>query len=323
MFFTAVFYNKNSPNFYVETVGEFMEYYLGIDGGGTKTTASVCDGDGKIIYTTVGKTLNFRSVSMAEVRKNLASLMEDICKKIGNTVFESVFIGCSALDDEADAEAVEELCGGIVNGKKIRMNSDVYVALFSGDCTVPRGVVICGTGSMAVGMDCRKKITVKGGWGHIIGDGGSAYSIAVNALSRAAVMFDNNEKDSLLVKAAQAFFKTDSLRKIIDTVYDESTSKDKLADFAKSVSLLCEKGDKTSREILSEECNKILKTAFSLAKETDGCEILYLYGGVFQNNEFFKNLFIERFSEKYPNIKVNMLSVTPAEGALKAAMEAI
>lgn len=296
-----------------------MEYYLGIDGGGTKTTASVCDGDGKIIYTTVGKTLNFRSVPMSEVRQNLDAIINDIYRNIGKVIFENVFIGCSALDDKADENLIHSLCDGIINSKKTEMNSDVYVALFSGDCNAPRGVVICGTGSMAVGIDRNGKITVKGGWGHIIGDGGSAYSIAVNALSRVAVMYDENKKDKPLLKATLDFFKVKSLREIIDTVYSETASKDSLAAFAKVVSDECKKGDKVACDVLSEECDKILKTAFSLADETEGCEIIYLYGGVFQNNEFFKNMFVERFCEKYPNIKVELLTVTPAEGALKAA----
>ena len=300
-----------------------MDYYLGIDGGGTKTTAAVSDDNGRIIYKSVGKTVNFYSVGMEKARENLADIMNDIYENIGDVIFKSVFVGCSALDNEADTGLTDTLCSGIIKSEKIKMNSDVYVALFSGDCTVPRCVVICGTGSMAAGIDADNKITVKGGWGHMIGDGGSAYSIAVNALAEAVNLYDENRKDEPLVKIAKDFFKTDDLRKIIDAVYSEETTKDKLADFAKLVSYECEKGEKFSSEILSDECNKLLRTVYSLSEEMKECEILYLYGGVFQNNPIFKSIFTERFNRKYPDIKVEMLTVAPEEGALKIARETL
>ena len=192
-----------------------MDYYLGIDGGGTRTTAAVSDDKGRIIYKSVGKTINFYSVGIENARENLSGIMNDIYENIGDVIFKSAFVGCSALDDEGDADLIDTLCGGIIKSEKIKMNNDVYVALFSGDCTVPRCVVICGTGSMAAGIDADNKITVKGGWGHLIGDGGSAYSIAINALSEAVNLYDENRKDEPLVKVAKAFFKTDDLRKII------------------------------------------------------------------------------------------------------------
>ncbi len=298
-----------------------MVYYLGIDGGGTRTTAAVSDENGIIIYKSVGKTINFYSVGMEKARDNLSDVMKDIYENIGNITFACAFVGCSALDGEADSQLVDKLCGGIIKSKKIAMNSDVFVALFSGDCSVARSVVICGTGSMVAVIDSDNKIAVKGGWGHIIGDGGSAYSIAVNALKEAVYLCDENKEDEPLVKAAQEFFGVEDLREIIDIVYSEKTTKDKLADFAKLVSRESENGDSICSEILSDECNKLLRTVYSLIDEINDCKILYLYGGVFQNNRTFKDIFTKRFGEKYPDIKTEMLIVTPEEGALKIARD--
>ena len=131
-----------------------MKYFLGIDGGGTKTTAAVSDESGNIIIKSVGKTINFYSVGMENARNNLAEIIEEINRSLGNVEFEAAFVGCSALDDEAESEALEALCGGIINTKKLRMNSDVYVALKSVENAVCPCVAICGTGSMAIGEDC-------------------------------------------------------------------------------------------------------------------------------------------------------------------------
>lgn len=296
-----------------------MKYYLGIDGGGTRTTASVCDENGALMCKVTGKTINFYSVGIENARKNLSEIISDIYKNIGEVTFENAFIGCSALDDRADRDTVNSLCDGVIKSKSIVMDSDTYVALFSGETALPRAVVICGTGSMVTGLD--EKIYTKGGWGHIIGDGGSAYSIAVNGLSEAVNLFDENKLNEPLVKSAQEFFKKDNLREIIDFVYNESTTKDVIADFAKCVSVEAENGDKTSLDIIKGECNKLLRTVCSLINEMNSCEILYLYGGVFQNNALFKEYFINAFNEKYPSIKAELLTLPPDEGALKLARE--
>lgn len=296
-----------------------MNYYLGVDGGGTRTTASVCDENGTLICKVIGKTINFYSVGMETARKNLSAIMSDVYKNIGEVKFKNAFVGCSALDNRADSDTTIALCSDIIISENITMDSDICIALYSGDCSISRAVVICGTGSMVMGID--EKIYTKGGWGHVIGDGGSAYSIAVNGLSEAVNLFDENKLDMPLVKSAQRFFNTDDLRKIIDVIYNANTTKDIIADFAKYVSAEAEKGDETALKIIKTECNKLLRTVYSLINEMKSCEILYLYGGVFQNSAFIKEFFIDSFNEKYPSIKAELLTLPPDEGALKLARE--
>ena len=296
-----------------------MGYYLGVDGGGTRTTAAIADESGQIIYKSVGKTINFYSVGMEKARENLLHIMTDISEKTGVAVFESAFIGCSALDGEGDSDTVHSLCGGVINSKAIQMNSDVFVALYAGDFSVPRGVAICGTGSMVAGINSKDEIIVKGGWGHILGDGGSAYSFALNGLKEALKLYDENKLDDPIVKKTQEFFGVTDLRLVIDKVYSDSTTKDIIADFARCLGELCETGNKKVLELLEAECNEFLRTVYSFVEESMDCKIIYLYGGVFQNNTCFKDMFIRKFKDKYPEIKIDMLLIPPEESALKIA----
>lgn len=294
-----------------------MAFYLGVDGGGTKSTAAVSDENGNILYKSIGKTINFYSVGMEKAAENLSEIMKDIYKNLGEIVFKNAFIGCSALDSRADEALTQALCKSIM-AENISMDSDAYVALFSGDEKLARCVIICGTGSMVIGFDGEKTI-VKGGWGHIIGDGGSAYSIAVNGLCEAVNRFDEKDDDSLLLKKAQEFFCTEDLRNIIERVYSEEFTKDEFARFASFVAEASEKGDETAVCILKSECLKLFRTTKALIKDMKKCEIVYLYGGVFINNSFFRNMFTDMFNKEYPKIKIEFLNVPPEEGALKIA----
>ena len=69
-----------------------MKYYLGIDGGGTRTTAAVSDENGNIRFKAVGKSINFYSVGMEKARENLKNVINDIYKNIGEIEFESAII---------------------------------------------------------------------------------------------------------------------------------------------------------------------------------------------------------------------------------------
>ena len=147
-------------------------YYLGIDGGGTKTVAVVKDEKGNIVITASGSTINFYSVGYENARINLSDLMNKIKAETKIDSFAGAFIGCSALDCEADEEMIRKLCGGIINADKIRMHSDVYIALKAVESDICPCVAICGTGSIATGEDADGNTYVTGGWGHILGDEG-------------------------------------------------------------------------------------------------------------------------------------------------------
>ena len=294
-----------------------MNYYLGIDGGGTKTTAAVCNEKGEIICRATGKTLNFYSVGMEICRENLQSLMAEIENSCGVNSFKAVVIGCSALDSKADARTVEALCGGIINSPDIYMDSDAYVALKAArdGC-----VAICGTGSMEISEKSNGEIVVTGGWGHIIGDEGSAYSISISALKKCCEFVDSNVSSPLLERA-KAFFQVDDFRKAIDYIYSLNTNKADIAKFSAEVDALARENCPQAAEIIKEEAVKYSKTVASLLSQSDDCKILYLYGGVFKNSSLFREEFSKSIVNSFPNITIKLLTISAEEGALRVAMK--
>ncbi len=294
-----------------------MKYYLGVDGGGTRTTAVVSDENGKVLFKAVGKSINFYSIGMEKARENLKTVISDIYKNIGEIEFESAFIGCSALDNEATKETINALCDGIIRSNRIGMNSDVYVALASSGEDSCRIVAICGTGSIVTGIDEDGNIKTKGGWGHIFGDEGSAYSIAVNALKASAMLYDEGKITSL-VKKAEEFFDVEDFRNAIDIIYSPETTKDVLASFSVKVGEITEE-DFVAKTVIVNEAHFFSKTVLALLNEMKKCTLLSLYGGVFQNNELFRNSFVEDIKEFHSDLKIEMLNLPPEEGALKIA----
>lgn len=294
-----------------------MKHYLGIDGGGTKTTAVVSDENCNIICRAEGKSINFYAIGMEKSRENLKNLIEEIGNKTNIYCFTSAFIGCSALDSKADDKTIKNLCDGIIDADKIGMDSDIFVALraSAGNC-----VAVCGTGSMAIGEKPDGTIITKGGWGHILGDEGSAYAIALCALKKCCLLDDKNIPSPFL-EEAKKYFKVDNLREIIDIIYSDNTNKDYIAGFASYVGALAESGDFSASAIIKNEAISFAETVKPLLRELDASPNLSLYGGVFRNNSLFKECFCNEISKAFNNITIDLLTTPAEEGALKVAME--
>lgn len=294
-----------------------MNYFLGIDGGGTKTKAAVCDDGGKIICRVTGETINFYSVGMSVCRENLKAIMSEIEQICGASFFKAAVIGCSALDGEADEKTTQALCGNIINSQKIYMNSDAFIPLMSAECDA---VAICGTGSMVVAFDENKNTITAGGWGHILGDEGSAYAIAVSALRLCCEYTDKGASHPLL-ECAKNFFGVNDLRKVIDYIYAPATTKADIAKFSAQIDALAQQGCEAAVEIIKHEAQKYSKTVVALLNRTNACGTLALYGGVFENSEIFRTELSQQVNKVFPGVNIQLLKTSPEVIALDLARE--
>lgn len=103
-------------------------------------------------------------------------------------------------------------------------------------------------------------------------------------------------------------------------IYSPETTKDVIASFSAKVGDVAET-DFVAETVIINEAHFFSKTVLALLNEMKNCTLLSLYGGVFQNNEFFKNTFIEDVKEFYSDLKIEILTLPPEEGALKIARE--
>ncbi len=294
-----------------------MKYYLGVDGGGTVTTAAVCNEAGELLCRAEGGTINFYSAGFFVSRENLRKLIDEIYGKIGELQFEAAVIGCSALDCRADSNTVDALCKDVINSKTICMDSDLYIILEGYKPELKKCIAICGTGSMVVGEDGNGRTVTKGGWGHILGDEGSGYAIGLEALRKCCIMYDSGITSPLIEKACE-HFGIDDFRCVIDKIYSESTNKDYIAGFCKSVCALLET-DSVSRDILLNEAHSFAVTVLNALKDIGAVQLLVLHGGLFENNEFFTEVFTGDIREVFPALEIEHLERTPEECALDIA----
>jgi N-acetylglucosamine kinase-like BadF-type ATPase len=166
-----------------------VAYYLGIDGGGTKTTCAVGNESEFLAIATAGPS-NIVRVGEAQTRESLRQCVRQACGDAGITpeqVSRTCIGGSGAARPEL-AALVRSILAEFLSGP-IEVVGDMEIALEAAFGSGPGVVVIAGTGSIAYGRGEKGTTARAGGWGFAIGDEGSAHWIgraAVSALLRAA-----------------------------------------------------------------------------------------------------------------------------------------
>ena len=296
-----------------------MKYYLGIDGGGTKTTAIICDENAQLISRFVGESINYNSVGMETARKNL-KLTVDGALATHDIKLSAAFIGMSAISERADDDFTKKLCEGIIDCDKITMDSDVYIGLEAMRCDGAAAMVISGTGSMAVGRLPDGEIIHTGGWGYILGDEGSGYAICIDALRAAICGYEGSAEKTLLTDAVKEHYQVNDMLELIDIFYDPPMPRSEIAKLARLV-FSCAEKDAVADAIIKNHAKLLANTVSALLAQLPEGTPLGLWGGIFENYEKFRNYFSATVNERFPETKINVLEYAPEYGAVFAAIK--
>lgn len=287
------------------------KYFLGVDGGGSKTTAVVFNEKGEFIGKACGESINYYSVGMDNARQSMANIIN----MLPVTKFDCAVIGMSALSERATDDETVRFCDGIIESDKIIMDSDLFIALEAMETEGECAVVISGTGSMAVCRNADGSISHAGGFGYILGDEGSGYSIGINAIKTAIRAAENCIPPTMLTEKCIEFFSVSNIYDLIDLFYEKTVSRKIIAAFAKEVMLCAENGDSTALNIINAEAKLLSETALSLLKSKKTTTPVGLWGGVFQHNRIFRDAFTNYLStNEFDDVK--LLSFTPEIGAI-------
>lgn len=296
---------------------EEKRYFLGVDGGGSKTTAVVFDESGNFICKAVGESINYYSVGL----NNARLAMNNIISKLSVKEFECAVIGMSALNERANAEETEKFCSDIIIANNIIMDSDLFVALEALDANGECAAIISGTGSMVVHRDSNGIMNHAGGWGYILGDEGSGYSIGLSGIKAAIRSAENSAPETSLLAACLEYFSINNIYELIDLYYEKTVSRKTTAAFAKKVAECAESGDSVSKIIIESEAKELAKTALGLFENKTKTLPIGLWGGIFQNNELFRVEFAKILSANGFN-DVKLINFTPEIGAIFAGYKA-
>ncbi len=297
-------------------------YFIGIDGGGTKSEYTLMDENYKLIASCQSGATNINSSGYDHVFGNIEAglnkLLEDA--KLDKTDIDYLCLGSAGVDRESDKTNYNKILDTLEIKDYLVVN-DSDVALSAGTKGKPGIIVIAGTGSIVYGVNGDKTGRV-GGWGHLIGDEGSAYSIAEAGIRKAIQHIDGYGKKTVLADALVKAIGGTSVEDFIEFIYVREFNKDRIANLSQVVDKAANEGDSVSKEILLNSSVELFNQVDALIGklfEQDETIRLVFNGSVIKKSNIFRTNFLELLNDKYSNVEVNDLSVSASIGAVYLA----
>lgn len=210
-----------------------------------------------------------------------------------------------------------------VDAEYKKCDSDVEVALACID-TKPSIIIISGTGSMIAGKNSAGEIFTAGGYGHLLGDDGSAYDIGLSGIKSTIRYYDGWGENTSLYERVLKFYNINSPKQLVNIIYNRDLPKSAIADFSEIVSNEAILGDAISNGILLRGAKSLCLQASALIDKMSENPIkIGLHGGVLQNSLILQKLLMGMLKKSYPYAENFIITKSPEHGALDLSFKEV
>lgn len=301
-----------------------MKYYIGIDGGGTKTRCVLTDNLLKVLQTEESIAANPLAVGFEKSAECLSNLIESVIEKeqLNFEMIESIGVGLAGAGRIENREKLQKIILEKFSDNKhllgkIKIFTDAEITLegvFYGEAGA---ILIAGTGSIIYGKDENEKIFRVGGFGKTIGDEGSGYAIGRKGLAAIAKYFDGRGKGTSLVNKINGQFGIQDSNQLINKIHTENFD---IAAIAKLVIYCADEGDDICKNILDQESDELLYHISALMKEMNVNKLdLCLSGSLLINKNCYSNLLETKIRRSFHQINIKQAAYPPEMGAILLA----
>lgn len=173
-----------------------MGVVVGVDGGGSGCRVVVLTLDGQVAGRGEGRPA---WVDPREPGRAAEAVAEAVRGAAGADLPAAVlWVGLAGAGRREAQRSVEEVLEGMGLAGRVRVGTDVEAAHAEVFATGPGVLLMVGTGSILWGRDPEGGEIRIGGWGSLLGDEGSGYWLALEALRRVARASDGRGPPTLL-----------------------------------------------------------------------------------------------------------------------------
>ena len=308
-----------------------MEYVLGVDGGGSRTTILIADLCGNEISRVVAGATSYKSVGKEKAVENLN---EGVFKAIAKlkfpekVYFKSSCFGFAGNDASRDFSVYKEIVfnkelSSYLNPEKTIICNDTKIGIEAGSDSKNKIVIIAGTGSNCFGVNEKGESARASGWDYILADEGSGYSVGLAALKAIMKAYDGRGEETLLSRTVLEELKLKDVLDLPGWAYGSPFSKAKISALAKVVCMTAGMGDKISINILADATEEIMLTVSAVARKLeleDKSFDLVFVGGLFNCEKYFKDVLIDKLKDRFLKINFIPFLADPVKGAIKLAI---
>ncbi|HXO87745.1 MAG TPA: BadF/BadG/BcrA/BcrD ATPase family protein [Candidatus Acidoferrales bacterium] len=298
-------------------------YFLGFDGGGTKTECVLADSNGRIIASSKGGPSNPVRAGYARAWFSLSEAADAVLKheKITSRHIRGICAGLGGAGRAGVARRVKTFFERGYPNSQVHVTTDLELALEAAFGVSEGIILLIGTGSAAFGRDANGKTARAGGRGPWVSDEGSAFDIGRRAVQAVALA---EERRGPATSLSGRIFEIHQAR-----TWDqlgEQISKNADSVFPKTFPLvagLAAEGDAVSREILASAAVSLAGLAACVAAELgwrDRDVPIAKVGGASSRSRFFDSAIDAELKKQIPRVTNVTLETSPAEAAVRMAV---
>ena len=294
---------------------------LGIEAGGTRTVALLADAKGHSLERIEMGPANLRLVSASDLLRRFRELARQIPRP------SAVGIGMAGLRTDADRLRVKAAVMRVWGNVPAWIGSDLDTAMVAAggvEQGPTRVLVLSGTGSCCFGRRFNSRAIKVGGWGHILGDRGSGFEIAMNALRTVIAQYDLTGRwpqlGARLLRAVMLNEPDDLI------AWTQTASKDEVARLAPEVFTALRVGDQLAGAVVREAAQRLSRDALTCARRLAGPYQpvrFVLAGGVLLGQRGFAALVRDELRRGRPASTIERLQREGAWGAVELARRAL
>lgn len=296
-----------------------MSLVVGVDAGGTATTVAVADGE-TIVSTFRGDAANVRSAGVRAAAQTIAGAVESA---LGGRSAASVVVGAAGAGRTEIANALEAELTKRFAGARVRVVDDARIALRAAVRQGDGVVLIAGTGSIAY-AEIDAATYRAGGYGYLLGDEGSGFSIGSSAVRVLMRSYDERAPRDAMLDALEARLGARSAQEVLSVVYESPSAVTTIAALAPIVLEHASAGERSATKIVQGaalELADLLKTIVRRAGAANRELPVAFAGGLLRENSMLTYLLETRVSNELPLLHP-IKNPPPAEmGALALARE--
>lgn len=296
-------------------MSQTLQYYLGIDGGGTKTAFFLTDTHGNTLASATLGASNPNDIGLDAACALLGAGIDKVTAGYDRATI-SIFAGIAGAatgDHAVHIKAYLETLGFA----KADAASDVRICLASCLKDEDGIAVIMGTGSVAYAQ-CGGQILRAGGYGYLLCDAGSGFALGQGAILAALQAEDGSGAPTLLRDmVADACGKA----RVLDALSDfYRGGKAEIARYAPLIFEAHAKGDAVATEILVRNVRAVadLIRAIGTRMGTDYVRAV-LCGGLTEKSESILPILHDALANDVRTYSLSVSKAAPVQGALYLA----
>lgn len=295
-----------------------MPFFLGIDGGGTKTRCLIGDEKSQL-GTGSSSSSKVQRVGETCARDALAAAVHEACVQAGISP-RQIARTCAGITGAARPEiagVMRDLVASVAGGE-IEIAGDIEIAFEDAFGTAPGVIVIAGTGSIAYGRNAGGEIARAAGWGYPMSDEGSGQWIGAEAVRAVLRAHDRGKRPDLLNKLMDELGGSNFEDFIV------RLNAQPPVDFARLFPVVLtasNNGDQIASDVLSRAGSDLADMARVVIDRLFSGRAVSIatHGGVFANSEIVRKCFEEATGLRFPGATSLNRQVDPARGALQRA----